>query len=38
MKNIALDKKDFSAIEYCLRRGQRQLDSYASSGIRNILR
>ena len=38
MKSIALDKKDFSAIEYLLRRGQRQLDIYASPGIRNILR
>lgn len=38
MKNIALDKKDFSAIEYLLRRGQRQLDIYASPGIKNILR
>ena len=38
MKNMALDKKDFSAIEYLLRRGQRQLEIYASPGIRNILR
>lgn len=38
MKNIGLDKKDFSAIEYHLRKGQRQLEIYASPGIRNILR
>lgn len=38
MKNMALDKKDFSAIEYLLRRGQRQLEIYTSPGIRNILR
>ncbi|KAI4750204.1 hypothetical protein E4T44_14946 [Aureobasidium sp. EXF-8845] len=30
------DKKDYSAIEYMLRRGQRQLETYASPGIRNI--
>lgn len=38
MKNIALDKKDFSAIEYLLRRGQRQLEIYSSPRIRNIVR
>ena len=38
MKNIALDKKDFSAIEYHLRRGQRQLEIYSSPRIKNILR
>jgi len=38
MKNIALDKKDFSAIEYHLRRGQRQLEIYSSPRITNILR
>lgn len=35
-KNIALDKKDFGAIEYLLRKGQRQLESYSASGITNI--
>ncbi|KAI4750333.1 hypothetical protein E4T45_14758 [Aureobasidium sp. EXF-8846] len=30
------DKKDYSAIEYMLRKGQRQLETYASPGIRNI--
>ncbi|KAB8302367.1 hypothetical protein EYC80_005793 [Monilinia laxa] len=29
-KNISLDKKDFSAIEYLLRKGQRQVDMYSS--------
>ena len=37
-KNIGLDKKDFAAIEYLLRKGQRQLEIYSSSGIRNIMR
>jgi len=30
------DKKDYSAIEYMLRKGQRQLETYSSPGIRNI--
>ena len=37
-RNIALDKKDFAAIEYLLRKGQRQLEIYSSPGIRNIIR
>ena len=37
-KNTALDKKDFDAIEYLLRKGQRQLEIYSSPGIRNIIR
>jgi succinate dehydrogenase assembly factor 1 len=32
------DKKDYSAIEYMLRKGQRQLETYASPGIRNIMK
>ncbi|KAG4441333.1 hypothetical protein IFR05_003196 [Cadophora sp. M221] len=35
-KAIALDKKDFSAIEYLMRRGQRQIDMYSSPGIKDI--
>jgi succinate dehydrogenase assembly factor 1 len=35
-KSIGLDKKDFGAIEYLLRKGQRQLEMYASPGIRDI--
>lgn len=35
-KNIRLDKKDFSAIEYLLRKGHRQLEMYASPGIKDI--
>ncbi|KAL2072822.1 hypothetical protein VTL71DRAFT_12165 [Oculimacula yallundae] len=35
-KAIALDKKDFSAIEYLLRKGQRQIEMYSSPGIKDI--
>ncbi|KAI9755131.1 MAG: hypothetical protein M4579_004397 [Chaenotheca gracillima] len=35
-KHTAVDKKDFAAIEYLLRKGQRQLEIYSSPGIRNI--
>ncbi|MCJ1419335.1 hypothetical protein MMC32_005689 [Xylographa parallela] len=36
-KNSLLDKKDFAAIEYLLRKGQRQLEIYSSPGIKNIV-
>jgi succinate dehydrogenase assembly factor 1 len=35
-KHVGVDRKDFSAIEYLLRKGQRQLEIYANPGIRNI--
>ncbi|KAH8657530.1 hypothetical protein BGZ60DRAFT_383722 [Tricladium varicosporioides] len=35
-KSIRLDKKDFGAIEYLLRKGQRQLEMYSQPGIRDI--
>jgi len=35
-KSIMLDKKDFGAIEYLLRKGQRQLEIYSSPGIKDI--
>ncbi|KAL4808570.1 complex 1 protein-domain-containing protein [Aspergillus recurvatus] len=35
-KHISISKKDFSAIEYLLRKGSRQLEMYSSPGIRNI--
>jgi succinate dehydrogenase assembly factor 1 len=31
-----LDKKDFSAIEFLLRKGQKQLEVYEAPNIRNI--
>ena len=37
-EHVTLDKKDFAAIEYLLRKGQRQLEMYSSPGIRNISR
>ncbi|KAI9850452.1 MAG: hypothetical protein M1838_005664 [Thelocarpon superellum] len=36
-KHIELDKKDFAAIEYLLRKGQRQLELYSSPGITNVV-
>lgn len=35
-KNIYLEKRDFAAIEYLLRKGQRQLEIYSDPGIKNI--
>jgi succinate dehydrogenase assembly factor 1 len=35
-KHLSVNKKDFSAVEYLLRKGHRQLEMYASPGIRNI--
>ncbi|RAK98334.1 succinate dehydrogenase assembly factor 1 [Aspergillus ibericus CBS 121593] len=35
-KHASVSKKDFSAVEYLLRKGQRQLEMYSSPGIRNI--
>ena len=35
-RNIMLDKKDFGAIEFLLRKGHRQLETYAASNITNI--
>lgn len=35
-RHAAIDKKDFSAIEHLLRRGQRQLKIYENASIRNI--
>ncbi|KAJ5345563.1 Complex 1 LYR protein [Penicillium brevicompactum] len=35
-KHRSVNKKDFSTVEYLLRKGQRQLEMYASPGIRNI--
>ena len=35
-RNKALDKRDFGAIEFLLRKGRRQLELYSSPGITNI--
>ena len=35
-KNIHMDKKDFGAIEFMLRKGTRQLETYEAPNITNI--
>ncbi|VUC27822.1 unnamed protein product [Clonostachys rosea] len=35
-RNLALDKRDFAAIEFLIRKGRRQLETYASPGIKDI--
>ncbi|KAG9238570.1 complex 1 protein-like protein [Amylocarpus encephaloides] len=35
-KSIGLDKKDFGAVEYLLRKGQRQVEMYSAPGIKDI--
>ncbi|KAJ5789348.1 uncharacterized protein N7518_006359 [Penicillium psychrosexuale] len=35
-KYMAVNKKDFNTVEYLLRKGHRQLELYATPGIRNI--
>lgn len=35
-KSMTLGKKDFAAIEYLLRKGRRQVETYSSSGITDI--
>ncbi|KAF2456716.1 complex 1 protein-domain-containing protein [Lineolata rhizophorae] len=35
--NASIDRKNFAAIEFMLRKGQRQLEICSSPGIRNIV-
>ncbi|KAH6898985.1 complex 1 protein-domain-containing protein [Thelonectria olida] len=35
-RSINLDKRDFAAIEFLLRKGRRQLEVYSSPGIKDI--
>lgn len=35
-KHIAIDKRDFAAIEFLLRKGRRQLEVYSEPGIKDI--
>ncbi|KAL2200054.1 complex 1 protein-domain-containing protein [Corynascus similis CBS 632.67] len=35
-KNIKIDKRDFAAVEFLLRKGRRQLDMYSSPGVKDI--
>ncbi|KAI9814109.1 MAG: hypothetical protein M1832_005997 [Thelocarpon impressellum] len=36
-RHAGVDKKDFAAIEYLLRKGQRQLDILSAPGITNVM-
>ena len=33
---MGLDKRDFAAIEFLLRKGRRQLEIYASPGVKDV--
>ncbi|KAI1178814.1 complex 1 protein-domain-containing protein [Nemania sp. FL0916] len=35
-KNITVDKRDFAAIEFLIRKGRRQLEVYSAPGIKDI--
>lgn len=35
-RNLAVEKRDFAAIEFLLRKGKRQLDAYSAPGIKDI--
>lgn len=35
-KNVAIEKRDFAAIEFLLRKGRRQLEAYSGPGIKDI--
>lgn len=37
-RNMSLDRKDFNTVEFLLRKGQRQLETYSAPGITNIAR
>lgn len=37
-RNLHLDKKDFGAIEFLVRKGHRQVEMYAQPGIKDIRR
>jgi hypothetical protein len=37
-KYDGVDRKDFATIEYLIRKGNRQLETYKGDGIRNVLR
>ncbi|KAG8421696.1 hypothetical protein J3458_003550 [Metarhizium acridum] len=35
-RNLRIEKRDFAAIEFLLRKGRRQLDVYSNPGIKDI--
>ncbi|KAF3803669.1 Succinate dehydrogenase assembly factor 1 [Colletotrichum gloeosporioides] len=37
-KFITVDKRDFSVVEHLLRKGRRQLETYSSPSIKDVMR
>jgi succinate dehydrogenase assembly factor 1 len=37
-RHLAMDKRDFAAVEFLLRKGRRQLETYSAPGVRDIRR
>ncbi|KAF4873095.1 Succinate dehydrogenase assembly factor 1 [Colletotrichum siamense] len=37
-KFLAVDKRDFSVVEHLLRKGRRQLETYSSPSIKDVMR
>ncbi|CAM1507228.1 Fc.00g068690.m01.CDS01 [Cosmosporella sp. VM-42] len=35
-RNLEIEKRDFAAIEFLLRKGRRQLEVYSSPGIKDV--
>ncbi|KAF5125935.1 Succinate dehydrogenase assembly factor 1, mitochondrial [Metarhizium anisopliae] len=35
-RNLRIEKRDFAAIEFLLRKGRRQLDVYSNPGIKDV--
>lgn len=35
-RNMTVDKRDFAAIEFLLRKGRRQLDVYSAPGTKDV--
>ena len=35
-RNTGVDKRDFAAIEFLLRKGRRQLEVYAAAGVKDV--
>lgn len=35
-KNLSIDKRDFAAVEFLLRKGRRQLDLYSVPSIKDV--
>ncbi len=35
-RNLGIDRKDFSAVEFMIRKGERQLEMYSARNITNV--